>query len=294
MFSDLPRIFSLGLATTLLASISIAQSASTPVFSGPLRYVVCTSGSSLNVRDQSLKRILFTVPAYSEAKPMQSFAPGWLEKEINGVLYTFVKVQFPDRMSTENVGWISEDFLKVRSQCPQAVTDSNLSPAPSRLQWSFPTVERPTHSYKTGMRRFGSSRDGGQRLHAAGDLYRVDDEPVLSISAGQILRDRYYFYQGTYAIEVLHREGQVVRYGEIKGRKPPRLSGSLVSAGQPLGFIGTVNSGCCLPMLHFEMYSGSEKGPLTQSGTAFNRRKDLMDPTAFLGLREKEKFGVSY
>jgi len=64
--------------------------------------------------------------------------------------------------------------------------------------------------------------------------------------------------------------------------------------GQTIGYVGKVNSGCCEPMLHFELYSGKLTGALTQSGTKFQRRKDLVNPSALLTELEKLKFGVAY
>jgi murein DD-endopeptidase MepM/ murein hydrolase activator NlpD len=117
----------------------------------------------------------------------------------------------------------------------------------------------------------------------------------LSVSSGTVIRDPYYFYQGTYAIEVKLQNGKVVRYGELTGKTPPGVSsGSALQPGQTLGYIGTVSSGCCKPMLHFELYQGTKTGPLTQNGTDYQRRSDLMNPSSLLAEWEKAKFGVSY
>lgn len=257
-----------------------------------LDYLTCFSGTTLNVRDETLSRVLFTVGKYESVKPVQSFGTDRLQKTIDGIVYDFIKVQFPNRNS--NIGWVAEKFVKLRSQCsgaPQLTTP----PVIPNSAWTFPTLKRTTDNYKTGMRAFGSSRSGGTRLHAAADLYRLHGDPALSVSSGKVIRDRYYFYQGTYAIEVQHTGGKVVRYGEITGKAAPNVKlGAALTTGQVIGYIGTVNSGCCKPMLHFEMYSGTKTGSLTQSGNKYNRRADLMDPSPLLTTWEKEKFGISY
>ena len=144
------------------------------------------------------------------------------------------------------------------------------------------------------MRAFEASRSGGRR-HAACDLYRTTNEAAVSVAAGKVVRSQYYFYQGTYAIEVEHVGGKVARYGEITGKSASGTGiNQYVKAGQTIGYIGKVNSGCCTPMLHFEIYSGTADGDLTRSGNKFNRRSDLLDPSPYLRDWERAKFGTSY
>jgi murein DD-endopeptidase MepM/ murein hydrolase activator NlpD len=120
-------------------------------------------------------------------------------------------------------------------------------------------------------------------LHAACDLYRYKDEAMLSVAPGVVTRGLYYFYQGTYALEVKHDGGFIVRYGEVTGKSPSGTSkGSRLKMGQTLGYIAKVNSNCCNPMLHFELYKGNVTGPLSQSGNRYQRRSDLMNPTDYL------------
>jgi len=263
------------------------------VQNGALDYVVCISGETLNVRDESLNHILFVVAKHSSAKPVQSFGTDRLQKTIGGVEYTFIKSEFPQASSAVKVGWVAEKYIVTRSECAGAAEVPPVAAAPSS-PWVFPTLKRPSSSYKEGMRRFKASRSGG-RLHAACDLYRVTGEDALSISSGSVIRDKYYFYEGTYAIEVKHSDGKVARYGEITGKTAPSIAlNKSVKPGQTIGYVGKVNSGCCTPMLHFELYSGTASGSLTQSGNSFQRRKDLIDPTQLLSGWEKLKFGVSY
>lgn len=263
------------------------------VLSGSLDYVVCTSSSTLNVRDESLNKVLFTVPRYSSIKPVQSFGTDRIKKVIDGVEYSFTKAEFPQAAVENKIGWVAEKFVISRQQCPGAQTSSPNEPVVNQA-WTFPTLLRPSSSYKDGMRRFKASRSSG-RLHAACDLYRKTGEDALAVSSGTIIRDKYYFYEGTYAIEVKHTGGKVARYGEITGKAAPNISlNKSVRAGQTVGYIGKVNSGCCTPMLHFEFYAGTASGALSQSGNSFRRRKDLLDPTDYLTEWEKAKFGQSY
>lgn len=154
----------------------------------------------------------------------------------------------------------------------------------------FPTKGEVTQDFDSGMRSFGWRRGGGKRKHAACDLYRFRNEPMSSVAPGTVLRGLYSFYQGTYALEVRHSGGFVVRYGEITGKSAPGVrSGSRVKMGQVLGYIGKVNSGCCEPMLHFELFSGAGRGSLSGGGI-FQRRSDLLNPTSYLRKWEGKKF----
>lgn len=254
--------------------------------------VVCISSGKLNVRDESLERVLYSVDPRTVVKVFQSFGER-PEKTISGTTYSFVKVQFADRKESESTGWIPAQYVKSETECA--------SPAPKPLvatatsTWVFPTIARPTDSYLEGMRRFNASRSGGKRSHAACDLYRVKDEAAVAVTSGTIIRDRYYFYEGTYAIDIKHTGGKIARYGEITGKKAGSLKlNSSVKAGQTVGYIGKVNSNCCKPMLHFELYSGTASGSLSQSGNKYGRRKDLIDPTKLLRELEKSTFGKSY
>lgn len=157
---------------------------------------------------------------------------------------------------------------------------------------TFPTVEKPTASYLESPRKFGAGRANG-RAHAAADLYQSrPGQGVRAVDDGVVLRGKYYFYQGTYALEVKHAPGFVARYGEITGRNVPGLTnGASVKRGALLGFVGQVNSGCCEPMLHFEKYSGTLKGALTQpQHRPFQRRLDLVNPTSALLKWERATF----
>ena len=138
---------------------------------------------------------------------------------------------------------------------------------------------------------FKARRGGGTRSHAACDLYRYKDEPILSVAPGVVLRGLYYFYQGTYALEVRHSGGFIVRYGELTGKKEIGVSnGKKVKMGQRVGYMGKVNSNCCRPMLHFELFKGTKSGSLSQKGNKFQRRSDLLDPTHYLQKWESGKF----
>lgn len=257
-----------------------------------MEYVVCTD-QSLNVRDQSLEKVLFQARALERVKVVQSFGTDEVKKVIGGKEYSFIKVQFPEKPIALNTGFVADEYVKLKGECPQATPSPTETPVVQ--SWTFPTIKRPSSSYKSGMRRFKASRGGGSRWHAACDLYRVTGEAAASVTSGKVIRDKYYFYEGTYAIEVKHTGGKVARYGEITGKSAPSIAlNRPVTMGQTVGYIGKVNSGCCTPMLHFELYTGATTGALTQGGNKFNRRKDLIDPTTYLSEWEKAKFGTSY
>jgi Peptidase family M23/Bacterial SH3 domain/Transglycosylase SLT domain len=136
-------------------------------------------------------------------------------------------------------------------------------------------------SYKSGGREFRASRSDGTRAHAACDLIAAKGTEILAMEDGQIIEGPYYFYEGTYAIEIKHDSGMVVRYGEISQTVPVGITvGARVSQGQVIARVGQLTSGSS--MLHLEIYQGTKTGNLTQSGNEFNRRSDLVDPTPFL------------
>ena len=152
--------------------------------------------------------------------------------------------------------------------------------APSREGMVFPMHQRPADDYHVSPRRFGANRAGG-RKHAGCDLYAPAGTEILAMADGQVIRGPYFFYEGTYALEVRHDDGMVLRYGEIKEAVPSGVEvGARVARGQVIAAVGLLNSGSS--MLHLEMYRGTETGSLTQAGNEFKRRADLIDPTRFL------------
>jgi murein DD-endopeptidase MepM/ murein hydrolase activator NlpD len=286
-------------APLTMAKVSTLSSLDLPasvlVQEGSLENLVCIDSGVLNVRSEDLNSVLFTANRHEPIKLFQSFDAEKPKKTISGTSYTFVKVQFTNRTSGKDIGWIPEQYALAKSACPGA--NSGLTPtAPAAtLAWRFPTVKRPTTSYKSGMRMFNAGRSGS-RIHAACDLYRVKDEQAVAVTAGKVIRNTYFFYEGTYAIEVLHTGGKTARYGEITGKAAPSIAlNATVKAGQTVGYIGKVNSNCCEPMLHFELYSGTKSGALSQPGAnKYGRRTDLMNPTTLLTEWEKATFGTSY
>ena len=194
-----------------------------------------------------------------------------------------------DRESGVNSGWIERDLIRLPKRCylfDQEI-DINIDESSEKIASIFPILKMTTEPFDEGVRKFGARRGGGRRLHAANDLYRPKDEPVVAINSGRVLRSLYYFYMDTFAIEVQHASGRIVRYGEITAEKP---GGRILSVGEKIkqrdivGFVGKVNSGCCHPMLHFELFSGLGSGSLSvrKRANKFMRRWDLLDPTPFL------------
>ncbi len=255
-----------------------------------LQNIVCTDGAPLNVRDETLDKILFKAKIGEKVSLFQSFdGENTVERVISGKKYIFNKVEFKDRESTDQrVGYVATSFIKSEGDCEalKEIPSLRLHPATTitglddKKCCDFPTAAKPTHSYTSGMRRFGAGRSGG-RLHAACDLYRYKNEPIRSVAPGKVIRNLYKFYQGTYALEVRHSGGFVVRYGEMTSKRYVS-GGETVNMGQRIGNMGVVNSGCCRPMLHFELYKGTKKGSLSGGGPGYRRRSDLMDPTQYL------------
>ncbi len=160
---------------------------------------------------------------------------------------------------------------------------------------------------------FGAQR-GSNRLHAASDLYTDVGEPVYSVDDGKVISVSF-FYMDTWQITIEHEHEltsgckMVIRYGEVSKLQTDILvkSGDLVKKGQQIAKVGKLinNNGTEFQqpdgevrgMLHLEMYTGEDTGPLSlnssqspyvqmryaksnsfSTGRSFLRRKDLYDP----------------
>jgi murein DD-endopeptidase MepM/ murein hydrolase activator NlpD len=154
---------------------------------------------------------------------------------------------------------------------------------------SFPLPFVPEHDYHTGGRRFGAQRPNG-RKHAGCDLIAKPGTPIIAVDRGLVLRSPYKFYLAksgdwTYALEVTHTGGYIVRYTEIGGVADGIKTGVHVQEGQTIAYVGAAK------MLHLELYEGTVHGPLTdRSSAGFQRRADLQDPTGFLDSLRAELY----
>ncbi|MYM93992.1 LysM peptidoglycan-binding domain-containing M23 family metallopeptidase [Duganella vulcania] len=153
----------------------------------------------------------------------------------------------------------------------------------------FPFEQRPSASYHEGARQFNSSR--GVRRHAGCDLYAPVGTEVRAMADGVILQC-YPFYWHTDAVEVDHGDF-IVRYGEVAPRSAKEqqaMRGKEVKRGDVIGKVGQLikENGTRHKdtMLHLELYSSTlstAKSPLSDKKRGpFQRRADLMDPTATL------------
>lgn len=155
----------------------------------------------------------------------------------------------------------------------------------SKDKYTFP-LDINSDSYLSSYRQFGSRRSHGKRTHAGVDIYAPAGSNVRSIGDGVVTRGRYYFYNGTYAVDVNYGKF-TIRYGEID---PIKLkTGDKVTKGQIIGKI-KVLEGINSTMLHLEMYSNKATGPLTTGDLPYKRRRDLIDPTKFIDSLRKIKF----
>lgn len=155
----------------------------------------------------------------------------------------------------------------------------------------FPLPFVPEASYRGG-RGYGADRTavavklgtcpGNVLKHGAVDLLAPAGTPVLAIDDGIVRCDPYWFYDGTYAIEIVHK-GFIARYCEIAKNTLVGKQCS-VTAGQVIGYVGNQPGA---DMLHLELFSNPKcTDRLTTAKTVANqpyyRRKDLMDPTKLL------------
>ena len=300
-----------------------STNATKKIIKGSLEMIVCFTSGTLAVRSEDLNDVLFRVKPFQQVKVFQGWGTNKKSKRIEGVKHKFVRVQFPDREDEENIGWISDRYIKAKAECAGVKEAENSSDSKQRSEndsspatslelpddsgkglsgdcCRFPIAERPTQSFLSGTTSFGVVRKTRvktghkviSRLHAGCDLYFQKNEPILAVTGGKVIRDLYFFYEGTYALEVRHSGGFIVRYGEMTGKKPAGTGGNRsVTKGQQLGYMGKVDSNCCEPMLHFELYSGKATGSLTQrKANKFERRSDLLNPTKYLLQWETNTF----
>jgi hypothetical protein len=165
-------------------------------------------------------------------------------------------------------------------------TDTASSTSSGPPKFFFPFTRLPATDWTSGMGRFGGNRSNG-RAHAACDLYFPAGTTIHAITDGTVIRGPYFFYLGTYALEIDHGSF-IARYGEIQQSAFVR-KGDRVKAGQPIAKVGHLtNIQVPSDMLHLELYNKTASGPLTvpaisgkkaSNGRPFMRRKDLIDPT---------------
>ena len=143
----------------------------------------------------------------------------------------------------------------------------------------FPLPTLSKYTYKSGGRVFGAKRANG-RLHAGCDLLAPVGTPIYAVADGVVeLASPQEFYHHTKALVVRHG-GFVVRYCEVSGFADGIVKNKRVAAGDIIAYVGKMLTSS---MLHFELYAGTLGGPLTvRSNKPFQRRADLINPTAFL------------
>jgi murein DD-endopeptidase MepM/ murein hydrolase activator NlpD len=144
---------------------------------------------------------------------------------------------------------------------------------------AFPLKFIPAESWKTDGRKFGAYRTK-TRLHAGCDLYGPVGTEIHAVDDGTVIIHRP-FYKGSWQVTVDHGDF-LVRYGECQKMLAAGVSvGATVKKGQVLGKISKL-TGIANSMIHFEMFSNTATGELTNKSSPYNRRSDLIDPTPFL------------
>lgn len=174
----------------------------------------------------------------------------------------------------------------------QLIPTTATAPALNIQGYVFPLDFIPNADYHKGghARYFGALRSGGARLHAGCDLLAPVGSPVYAMADGEVLGNPSYFYESTYSVTIRHGKS-ILRYGELLAFNandvrsdilPNVKDGAKVKKGDVVGYVGRLTSGSS--MLHFEYYSGTSTGPLSNrtSPTLYKRRSDLVNPTTIL------------
>lgn len=308
------------MVVSFLSLLEIAKADSTDSASGD-QEILCLKGESLNVLSDDLGEILFSGERYDAVNRVQDWEQEEISVTVNGATERYVKVSFPEATEEDagnNSGYVLARAIKKAKDCEgyqeyiaqeKAEVEKRDQDVSSTARDAitglndpdccfFPVYSRPMASYTAGAPMFGSRRSHGTRIHAGVDLYQHDRAGVRAVAQGRILRF-YEFYESTWAVEVVHPGGFVVRYGEIQPSLAAGLRvGGTVDAGARLGSIKKINIRnrrgqitCCHPMLHFELYAGTRTGPLTdRTANRYQRRADLMNPTPY--IRRWEARGI--
>jgi murein DD-endopeptidase MepM/ murein hydrolase activator NlpD len=277
------------------------QAAKPAVVKGELIYVVCSDDGGARVRGNDMKSVIFNATQFETLKPFQGWGQNKQIVNVGNEKLSFVRVQFDSKENrSTNVGWLAQKFIKLKSQCPGATQAASLEGTNATVTslaagncCRFPITHHPLMSYTTGERQFGALRGGG-RIHAAADLYGKFNEPILAVAPGKVIRGLYEFYNSTYAIDVKHQGGFVVRYGEISGKRAKTSNtGTLIKMGEKIAHMGQLVPRVREPMLHFELYRGDMNGALNvpkNRKNGYGRRKDLINPTKHLQRWEQSAF----
>ncbi|OCZ31297.1 peptidase M23 [Acinetobacter pittii] len=163
---------------------------------------------------------------------------------------------------------------------PMPVIELRIDKPKDDGSYLFPLKAR-TNSYKNGFARFGSNRSGGKRKHAGCDLYAPAGTEIRAMADG-VVRNVYYFYDNTDAIEIVHPK-HIIRYGEVRKGKALVKAGDKVVKGQVIANVGSLTTkGIPSMMLHLEMYSNPNNKGTLNGTSVYKRRSDLIDPTPFL------------
>lgn len=163
----------------------------------------------------------------------------------------------------------------------------------------YPLPEKSKFSYRENPRAFRSPRNSQPgRLHGGIDLYAPHGTKVFACEAGAVIFPGPYKFVNysnqadgwVYAVEIRANDGRILRYCEMEFL-PAIKPGYQVAEGECIGSLkamkGLSAPGNC--MLHFEMYSGKQAGPLTvrqfpggATNLPFMRRADLLDPSDYM------------
>ena len=98
---------------------------------------------------------------------------------------------------------------------------------------------------------------GTMKAHKGTDYAAASGTPVRAIGDGVVVRSNYHRGYGN-VLEVRHRNGYVSRYAHLRGFARGVRSGTRVTVGQTIGFVGSTGLSTG-PHLHFEMLVGGQQ-----------------------------------
>ena len=262
-------------------------------------------------RSQDVETVQELLKAAAEKEKRSDFDPGAIDGKIArhsrsptvDAISAFQKARIGNADGVVDPGFKTIQLLSAY----EAFVDEVMNVVNPIIDWAasfgpcFPLEFVPKSNYHKGGIKFGAKRRvpretskplEGYRKHAACDLIAPEGTRIHAVDDGEVCSGMYYFYRGTYAIEVQHTHF-LVRYTEIKGVAPGIKKNATVKKGDLIAYVGKMYHSS---MLHFEMYAGTCTGPLTDRSqklgntmkdASFQRRADLVDPTSYLDFWQR-------
>lgn len=159
---------------------------------------------------------------------------------------------------------------------PSPVASVPADPIPDLIVGPPPVVfSTPMPGYRINS-RFGYRKLPGEkgRMHEGVDFAAPSGRPIQCAAAGKVLRAGVSPSYGNF-VEVDHGDGVTTFYAHMSRRARSAVAGTLVSAGDVLGYVGSTGHSTG-PHLHFELRKNERQfDPMRVLGRTFASLADI-------------------